>query len=63
MKVLCNFMPPVSVAKADYVPAPVPVKPALDVCMYYFPGWESDAKWDCVRRTAPVRKPLLGYYD
>ena len=58
-----RFLPPVSVAKADYVPAPVAVKPALDVCMYYFPGWESDTKWDCVRRTAPVRKPLLGYYD
>ncbi len=58
-----RFLPAVSIARADYVPAPVPVKPALDVCMYYFPGWESDTKWDCIRRTAPVRKPLLGYYD
>jgi hypothetical protein len=63
MEARFRFLPPVSVAKADYVPAPVPVKPALDVCMYYFPGWESDAKWDCIRRTAPIRKPLLGYYD
>ncbi len=63
METKCRFLPSVAPQKADYVPAPVPVKPALDVCMYYFPGWESDAKWDCIRRTAPIRKPLLGYYD
>ncbi len=63
MQALCRFLPPVSVQKADYVPVPVPVKPALDVCMYYFPGWESATKWDCIRKTAPIRKPLLGYYD
>lgn len=58
-----EFLPPVSVPKSDYVPVPVPVETSLDVCMYYFPGWDSDAKWDCIRRIAPVRKPLLGYYD
>jgi len=63
MRAVCRFLPPVSAPKTDYVPVPQPVKPAIDVCMYYFPGWESDAKWDCIRRTAPIRKPLLGYYD
>ncbi|HRZ82019.1 MAG TPA: glycoside hydrolase family 99-like domain-containing protein [Candidatus Hydrogenedentes bacterium] len=57
------LLPPVSAPKTDYVPQPAPVKTSLDVCMYYFPGWENDAKWDCIRNIAPVRKPLLGYYD
>lgn len=48
---------------ADYVPAPRPIHTRLDVCAYYFPGWETPQKWDCIRRVAPVRKPLLGYYD
>ena len=63
MEAVCRFLPAVTPPQADYVPPPIPVKPALDVCMYYFPGWESDTKWDCIRRTAPIRKPLLGYYD
>ncbi|MCX5772472.1 MAG: glycoside hydrolase family 99-like domain-containing protein, partial [Candidatus Hydrogenedentes bacterium] len=25
--------------------------------------WDSRSKWDCVRSTAPNRKPALGYYD
>lgn len=49
--------------KADYVPRPNTIGAAMDVCAYYFPGWDSPAKWDCIRQTAPVRKPLLGYYD
>ncbi|MEN6428770.1 MAG: glycoside hydrolase family 99-like domain-containing protein, partial [Phycisphaerales bacterium] len=52
-----------AVPLAQYVPAPKPVQTDIDVCAFYFPGWESDKKWDCVRNVAPVRKPLLGYYD
>lgn len=48
---------------ADGVPAPRPVPTDVEICAFYFPGWESDAKWDCIRRLAPIRKPLLGYYD
>lgn len=59
---LC-FLPPNDLPKADYVPEPRPIQTELDVCMYYFPGWDSDAKWDCIRRVGPIRKPLLGYYD
>lgn len=58
-----TFLPAMEVAGADYVPEPRPIQTATDVCAYYFPGWESDAKWDCIRRVAPIRKPLLGYYD
>ncbi|MBI2432108.1 MAG: glycoside hydrolase family 99-like domain-containing protein [Candidatus Hydrogenedentes bacterium] len=55
--------PALSLPKADYVPPPQPVPTVMDVAIYYFPGWESAAKWDPIRRTAPGRKPLLGYYD
>lgn len=58
-----HFTKPPAVAKAAYVPEPKPVQTELDVCAFYFPGWDSDGKWDCVRNTAPIRKPLLGYYD
>jgi hypothetical protein len=51
------------VPHAEYVPKPRPVRTDIEVCAYYFPGWETDAKWDCVRNVAPYRKPLLGYYD
>ena len=58
-----TFLPERAMTPVDYVPAPRPVATPMDICMYYFPGWQSDAKWDCVRTTAPIRKPLLGYYD
>lgn len=53
----------VSVPATDYVPVPHPVTTDMDVLAYYFPGWATDASWDCIRRVAPNRKPLLGYYD
>jgi hypothetical protein len=58
-----RFLPAINLPAAAYVPEPRPIRTELDVLMYYFPGWDSDAKWDCIRRVAPIRKPLLGYYD
>lgn len=58
-----RFLPPVDTPAAPYVPEPRPVKTGFDICAYYFPGWNADTKWDCIRRVAPIRKPLLGYYD
>jgi hypothetical protein len=58
-----SFLAARSVEKTDYVPPPHPVQTTVDIAAYYFPGWESPAKWDCIRRIAPVRKPLLGFYD
>lgn len=58
-----TFTEPLNLPKADYVPEPQPVETDLEVCMYYFPGWQADAKWDCIRSVAPIRKPTLGYYD
>jgi hypothetical protein len=52
-----------AIPRAAYVPEPRPVQTDIDVCAFYFPGWESNAKWDCIRQVAPGRKPLLGYYD
>ncbi len=52
-----------SVPAAQYVPTPRPVRTEIDVCAFYFPGWPTDAKYDCIRKVAPIRKPLLGYYD
>jgi hypothetical protein len=61
--VALDWQPPVDLDPAEYVPAPKPIETTVDVCAYYFPGWGSDASWDPVRATAPVRKPLLGWYD
>ncbi|HEX6971470.1 MAG TPA: hypothetical protein VF234_04570, partial [Limnochordia bacterium] len=46
-----SFTAPVSAEPArlsdgrPYVPAPRPVRGAIDVGVYYFPGWESYTKW------------------
>lgn len=63
METTLHFEESLNLSTAEYVPEPRPVETEIDVCMYYFPGWNSDAKWNCVRGTAPNRKPLLGYYD
>ncbi len=56
------FAPPFSV-EAAYVPEPKPLKTSHNIMAYYFPGWNAPEKWDCIRNTAPIRRPLLGYYD
>ncbi len=58
-----SITPALGLPKADYVPAPQPVRPILDVMAYYFPGWDTPEKWDPIRHVAPIRRPLLGYYD
>ncbi len=58
-----EFLAPMPVQPADYVPEPRPVETSLDVFAYYFPGWDVDVKWNPIRFVDPVRKPLLGYYD
>ena len=62
-KVLLEFTEPSAVSRAKYVPKPRPVQTGIEICAFYFPGWDSDKKWDCIRNIAPSRKPLLGYYD
>lgn len=48
---------------ADYVPEPKPIETKIDICAFYFPGWDTAEKWDCIKTTAPIRKPVLGYYN
>ena len=58
-----QFMESVNLPTAQYVPEPRPVETGIEICAFYFPGWDTARKWDCVRNVAPNRKPLLGYYD
>ncbi len=58
-----RFDPAVQFAPAAYVPPPRPVLTDIEVCAFYFPGFSKDEKWAPIRATAPIRKPLLGWYD
>ena len=62
-KTFLEFTEPPAVSRAEYIPRPQPIKTGIEICAFYFPGWDSAGKWDCVRRIAPNRKPLLGYYN
>ena len=46
-----------------YVPAPQPVKSAVEITALYYPGTEHMPEWDMVAQTRPEIKPLLGWYD
>ena len=45
------------------IPEPRPVKSAVDVSAFYYPGTEHMPEWDMVEQTRPEIKPLLGWYD
>ncbi|MCL5270451.1 MAG: glycoside hydrolase family 99-like domain-containing protein [bacterium] len=51
------------VPASDYVPVPQPAKTDYNIGLYYFPRWFEWKYWDPIWRWAPVRKPLLGWYD
>jgi hypothetical protein len=55
--------PALGLPPADYVPEPKPAPCDYEIGAYYFPGWPTYAKWHPVKRMAPVRKPVLGWYD
>ncbi|WP_319586219.1 glycoside hydrolase family 99-like domain-containing protein [uncultured Desulfobulbus sp.] len=46
-----------------YIPEVIPAKTAYNIGLYYFPGWDTAGKWEPISRVAPIRKPVLGYYD
>ena len=62
-KMSLQFIESLNLPTAQYVPEPRPVETGVEICAFYFPGWDTARKWDCVRSVAPNRKPLLGYYD
>ena len=55
--------PDLGLPSADYVPEPRPVATNYEIGAYYFPGWPTRDRWERVRRPAPERKPVLGWYD
>ncbi len=58
-----NVLPALELAPTSYVPEPRPAKSEYEIGAYYFPGWSRRSGWDKVDATAPIRRPLLGYYD
>ncbi len=55
--------PNLNLPRAEYVPVPQPVQSDYEIGAFYYPGWQSAAKWDPIQRTSPERKPVLGWYD
>ena len=53
----------VGTAMADYIPAPQPVKSAIEVTAVYYPGTDWMSEWDMVDQVFPHIRPTLGYYD
>ena len=47
----------------DYVAEPQPLESDYEIGAFYFPGWHKRSGWDKIDEAAPIRKPLLGYYD
>ena len=57
------LLPDLKLPKASYVPEPKPVPCDYEIGAYYFPGWGAANRWQCIRDIAPIRKPVLGWYD
>jgi hypothetical protein len=58
-----KLLPDLRLPKASYVPEPRPVQCDYEIGAYYFPGWGAANRWQCIRDIAPIRKPVLGWYD
>ncbi|MCX8064602.1 MAG: glycoside hydrolase family 99-like domain-containing protein [Candidatus Hydrogenedentes bacterium] len=58
-----TVLPEIQKVEVDYVPEPKPIETKVDLCAFYFPGWDTAEKWDCIRTVSPVRKPALGFYN
>ncbi|MBI2301719.1 MAG: glycoside hydrolase family 99-like domain-containing protein [Armatimonadetes bacterium] len=54
---------PPGAARSGYVPEPHPAQTKYLIGTYYFPRWFSPNDWECIDRVAPIRKPVLGWYD
>ena len=47
----------------SYVPEPRNLESDYEIGAFYFPGWSRSVNWEKIDSAAPIRKPLLGYYD
>ncbi len=56
-------LPALNLPRAEYVPEPKPVKSKFEIGALYFPGWGSPSAWERIFPVAPIRKPILGWYD
>lgn len=58
-----EILPSLNLPKADYVPEPRPLKSEYEIGALYFPGWGKPEAWERIFPVAPIRKPVLGWYD
>ena len=58
-----DVLPALEPRRVTYVTEPKPVATDIDVFAFYFPGWNSPAKWAPIRSHTPERRPVLGWYD
>jgi len=58
-----EILPSLNLPKADYVPEPKPLKSEYEIGALYFPGWGKPESWERIFPVAPIRKPVLGWYD
>ncbi|MBR0193627.1 MAG: glycoside hydrolase family 99-like domain-containing protein [Thermoguttaceae bacterium] len=58
-----EIQPSLGLPKASYVPEPKPVMSEYEIGALYFPGWGKPEAWERIFPVAPIRKPVLGWYD
>ncbi|MDD3589767.1 MAG: glycoside hydrolase family 99-like domain-containing protein [Thermoguttaceae bacterium] len=58
-----NVLEALDMPNMDYVAEPQPLESDYEIGAFYFPGWHKRSGWDKIDEAAPIRKPLLGYYD
>ncbi len=59
-----HVLPAISLPEnPEYVPEPQPLQTDFEIGAFYFPGWSKAVNWKKIDEAAPIRKPLLGYYD
>ncbi len=58
-----EVLPELNLPKMKYVEVPKKLESDYEIGAFYFPGWSQRSGWDKIAESAPIRKPLLGYYD
>lgn len=58
-----QITPALGLPAAEVVPPPRPAATDYRIGSYYFPGWGDPTRWEPIDRVAPIRRPVLGWYD